>query len=619
MDSETTVAGIDLGTSNSSIGVIKYGVVVIVTDASGNRVIPSVISFLKNGIRYGEEAKRKLVSQPATTIYHIKRILGLQYSDPTVQEEVKNVPFTISKDHFGRPIISVEFNNGIQYFNVETLNGMLISYLVGLAENYTNRKIHDIVITCPAYFTENQRRSVKDAGTVAGYNVLCVMNEPTAAAIAYGFENVAKESYVLVYDLGGGTFDVSLMKASHNHYVVCGVDGDMHCGGMDLDRIVAGMIEEALQIQGITISKSNMRSQMRLLETAEKAKIELSILDSTTIEEGLWGDNKEFDISRTEFERRAAKLIDKTMMIVTRLLQKTNITAEQVDEVVLIGGSSGIPCVRHRLQALFGAAKISEKIHPEEAVARGATMRAAIIHKSNDAGLLFENGMPDLSSMEALDAIPDGIVISDCIPMAIGIRQYDDKMSVLFEKNQHYPCKKVRKYTTTGKQVKKLSFQIYQGDSEYYYNNKLICGFDVELGEVDPNEKMIIHVTADYDENGILHIVAEDRKRNEKKVVTISRQSTNLTATEIEEMQKRVVNTQEVGLELELRSEYSCQSSILKGYIMKHRAEVERKAGAEYVSRVLNGLLPAEQLNCDSLKQMIKRIEEVLRYFRSQT
>lgn len=616
MDSETTIAGIDLGTSNSSIGVVKDGVVVIVTDYSGNRVIPSVISFLKSGILYGQEAKKKMVQHPENTIYHIKRILGLQYSDPTVQEEIKSVPFTITKDHFGRPIISVEFANGRQYFNVETLNDMLISYLVGLAEQYTNRKIHDIVITCPAYFTENQRRSVMDAGTVAGYNVLCVLNEPTAAAIAYGFDVVEKESLVLVYDLGGGTFDVSLMKASHNHYTVCGVDGDTHCGGMDFDRIIAGMIEEALQNQGITISKSNTRSQMRLLERAEKAKIELSVVTSTTIEDSVWGDNEEFDITRAEFERRAKKLIDKTIMIVTRLLEKTNMTTEQVDEVVLIGGSSRIPCIRHRLEELFGAEKISEKIHPEEAVARGATMRAMTINSKNDVSLLFESGMPDLESLEALDAIPDGIVISDCIPMAIGIRQYNDKMSVLFKKNQPYPCKKERKYTTAGNQTKMLSFQVYQGDSEYYYDNKLICGFEVQLGDMEPDEKMIIHITANYDENGILQIVAEDRKRNEKKVVTISRQSTNLTATEIEEMQKRVVDTQELSHELELQSNYISHSASLKQFIQQHSAELEKKAGKEYVSQVLNGLLPAESLDCDTLRLMIEWIDEVIQYFR---
>lgn len=291
-------------------------------------------------------------------------------------------------------------------------------------------------------------------------------------------------------------------------------------------------------------------------------------------------------------------------------------TTEQVDEVVLIGGSSRIPCIRHRLEELFGAEKISEKIHPEEAVARGATMRAMTINSKNDVSLLFESGMPDLESLEALDAIPDGIVISDCIPMAIGIRQYNDKMSVLFKKNQPYPCKKERKYTTAGNQTKMLSFQVYQGDSEYYYDNKLICGFEVQLGDMEPDEKMIIHITANYDENGILQIVAEDRKRNEKKVVTISRQSTNLTATEIEEMQKRVVDTQELSHELELQSNYisplrqpQAVHSATQRQTREEGGEGVRVPGAER-------LLPAESLDCDTLRLMIERIDEVIQYFR---
>ena len=499
------------------------------------------------------------------------------------------MPFHVESDTFGRPVIAVDFCNGRQYFNVEAMIGMFISYMVGLAEKYTNCQIRDIVITCPAYFTENQRRAVKDAGTVAGYNVLCILNEPTAAAIAYGLDNVVKESIILVYDLGGGTFDVSLMKASNKHYCVCGVDGDTHCGGMDLDQLVAKMIEEGLEMQGIEIKKNNKRSQMRLLDRAEKVKIELSVVQSTTIESDTWNGNDEFEITRAEFEFRAKPLIDRTMEIVLRLLKNTNVQVEQVDEVVLIGGSSRIPCIRDRLEVLFGKDKISERIHPDEAVARGATIRAHQIMDSNDIDLLFEEGVPDLSSAEALDFIPDDLVISDCIPMAIGIRQFDDTMSILFNKNQPYPCKKTRKYKTAGL-TKKMTFQIYQGDSMFYYHNKLICSFDVELGDVPEDEPMTIYITAEYDADGILQIVAEDRKRNEKKVVTISKQTTNLSSAEIEQMQQLVVETNRKSEALGVQSECKDLIDELRAFILQNMDSVKQKIGEKCTTQLLDGI-----------------------------
>ena len=378
------VAGIDLGTTNSCISIFKNQHVEVAVDALGNRTTPSMVAFNDTGRLYGRSAKMQVVHNCKNTVYDAKRLIGHLYNEPGVQEDIKHWPFTVKANEKGRPIIEVTCKKEKMEYTPEQISGFVIENLISIANSFSNGSITDVVITVPAYFNNSQRQATIDAGTLAGCNVLEVLNEPTAAAIAYGFENTGNKT-ILVYDLGGGTFDCTILRVEDSVYPVIGTDGDSHLGGDDFDAIMMNLIQQKLEMMECTVDFTTDRNKQKLRNVAEHAKIELSSLTEVDISEDSW-ECEPFVITRKEFEQSCMDLFNRTQSILKRLMTSTQVLerlnasaeemTEKIDDVVLIGGSRRIPYVKNMLIAMFGEEKVFEKINPDEAVSKGAVIEA---------------------------------------------------------------------------------------------------------------------------------------------------------------------------------------------------------------------------------------------------
>ena len=412
------IAGIDLGTCNSTISIFNNGVISLVQDPYGNRSIPSMVSFLDDTILYGMDAKNRQYLNPERTIYGIKRILGHQFSSNVVQREIERFQFKVIPGVRDLPLIPVNYRGAMQILRPEGISSRLIGYLVNLAEKALEDSIVDIVITCPAYFDDNQRQATKDAVTIAGYNVLEVLNEPTAAAIAYGINVEKKDKPFLVYDLGGGTFDATLMIFEEGAYRVMGTTGDTNLGGMDFDAMIKDIILKKFELQGYQVDMSKKKHVAALWQTAERSKIELSCSDRSTIFEDSIGPSPEIELYRAEFEELARPLIESTIEKVCVMLEYVQVPISDLCEIVLIGGSSLIPLISTMLEARFRI-KPSQRINGQEAVAIGALMRALELKCRTD----FPETIEDLE--KELHNISPIVPVINAIPLPRRSRMID--------------------------------------------------------------------------------------------------------------------------------------------------------------------------------------------------
>lgn len=438
------VAGIDLGTTNSCISIFKNQHVEVAVDALGNRTTPSMVAFNDTGRLYGRSAKMQVVHNCKNTVYDAKRLIGHLYNEPGVQEDIKHWPFTVKANEKGRPIIEVTCKKEKMEYTPEQISGFVIENLISIANSFSNGSITDVVITVPAYFNNSQRQATIDAGTLAGCNVLEVLNEPTAAAIAYGFENTGNKT-ILVYDLGGGTFDCTILRVEDSVYTVIGTDGDSHLGGDDFDAIMMNLIQQKLEMMECTVDFTTDRNKQKLRNVAEHAKIELSSLTEVDISEDSW-ECEPFVITRKEFEQSCMDLFNRTQSILKRLMTSTQVLerlnasaeemTEKIDDVVLIGGSSRIPYVKNMLISMFGEEKVFEKINPDEAVSKGAVIEAVRLkdlqEKAKESKSASDEGGFDIDTDDDDDdesryaplAIKK-LTVKQVIPLPIGVKRSD--------------------------------------------------------------------------------------------------------------------------------------------------------------------------------------------------
>jgi len=507
------VIGIDLGTTNSVVSVIEGGEPVVITNAEGSRLTPSVVAFTDSGERLvGQVAKRQAITNPQNTVFSIKRFMGRLYDE--VLDEITKVPYKVVKDKAGNAVVEVQ---GKRYTPPE-ISARVLQKMKQTAEDYLGQEVTQAVITTPAYFNDSQRQATKDAGRIAGLEVLRILNEPTAASLAYGLDK-KKDEKIAVFDFGGGTFDISILELGDGVFEVKATNGDTHLGGDDLDQIVIDwMADEFKKDYGIDLRRDPMALQ-RLKDAGEKAKCELSTTMETTIDipfitsDASGPKHLHLKLSRSQFERMITDLVQRTVEPCRAALRDAGLKPADIDEVILVGGSTRIPLVQKTVKELFEK-EPHKGVNPDEVVAVGAAIQAGVLSK------------------EVKD-----VLLLDVTPLSLGIETLGDVFTKLIERNSTIPTRKSQIFSTAADNQPAVSIHVLQGEREIASKNRTIGRFDLVGIPPAPRGVPQIEVTFDIDANGIMHVSAKDLGTGKEQKIRIE-SSSGLNENEIERMVK---------------------------------------------------------------------------------
>jgi len=511
--------GIDLGTTYSCVGVWKDGRVEIIANNQGNRTTPSCVAFTDSERLIGDSAANQSAQNPKNTVFDAKRLIGRGFKDVAVQNDMKHFPFNVVDAGNGEPLIEVTFRGEVKRFTPQEISSCVLSYMKSTAEAYLGEKVTDAVITVPAYFDNSQRQATKDAGSIAELNVLRIINEPTAAALCYGLDSKEKNTQVLIFDLGGGTFDVTVLSIADGIFEVKATGGDTHLGGEDFDNLVVDHFVKEFNMKHKKDVSANPRALRRLRSACEKAKRALSNSHTTSIEIDSLLDGIDFytSMTRAKFEELCSKMFTKCIDTVKTVMKDAKVDKKDLDEVVLVGGSTRIPKIQTMLTEFLGGKDLCKSVNPDEAVAYGAAVQGAILTGEKNDKL-------------------DAMVLLDVTPLSLGVETQGKVMSVVIPRNTTIPTRKKEPFTTVEDNQTELDVNVYEGERLSTTGNNLLGKF--VLSGILPAKKGVpeIEISFELDANGILKVVAMDKVTGKSNNITIQNNRGRLSQQQIDAM-----------------------------------------------------------------------------------